>query len=72
VDQTKGILMHALRCSADEALQRIREVSQRSNIRATEVAQRVIDAHSGESGRTARDSVSQLARLASRGRRNPA
>jgi ANTAR domain len=47
VDQAKGILMHALDCTADEALERMREVSQRSHIRATEVAQRVIDAHSG-------------------------
>jgi hypothetical protein len=71
VDQAKGILMHALGCSADEALERMREVSQRSNLRATEVAQRVIDAHSGRSGRAARDSVSQLADLASRTRRKP-
>ncbi len=71
VDQAKGILMHALGCSADEALERMREVSQRSNIRATEVARRVIDAHSGRSGRAARDSVSQLADLASRARRMP-
>jgi ANTAR domain len=72
VDQAKGILMHALGCSADEALERMREVSQRSNIRATEVARRVIDAHSGRSGRAARDSVTQLADLASRTRRPPA
>jgi hypothetical protein len=71
VDQAKGILMHALGCSADEALGRMREVSQRSNLRATEVAQRVIDAHSGRSGRAARDSVSQLADLAGRTRRKP-
>jgi hypothetical protein len=71
VDQAKGILMHALGCSADEALARMREVSQRSNIRATEVAQRIIDAHSGRSGRAARDSVSQLADLASRAQRKP-
>jgi len=71
VDQAKGILMHALGCSADEALERMREVSQRSNLRATEVAQRVIDAHSGRSGRAARDSVSQLADLANRTRRKP-
>jgi ANTAR domain len=49
VDQAKGILMHALNCSADEALARIRDVSQRSNMRATDVAARVIDAHSGRS-----------------------
>jgi hypothetical protein len=47
VDQAKGILMHALGCTADEALARIRDVSQRSNMRATEVAARVIDAHGG-------------------------
>jgi ANTAR domain len=71
VDQAKGILMHALGCSADEALTRMREVSQRSNIRATEVASRVIDAHSGRSGRAARDSLGQLSDLASRARRKP-
>jgi hypothetical protein len=49
----------------------MREVSQRSNIRATEVARRIIDAHSGRSGRAARDSVGQLADLASRVRRKP-
>jgi hypothetical protein len=48
VDQAKGILMHALNCSADEALARIRDVSQRGNLRATEVAARVIDAHGGQ------------------------
>jgi hypothetical protein len=53
VDQAKGILMHALSCSADEALARIRDVSQRSNLRATEVAARVIDAHSGRSSEQA-------------------
>jgi hypothetical protein len=71
VDQAMGILMHALGCSADEALERMREVSQRSNLRATEVAQRVIDAHSGRSGQAARESVSQLADLAGRTRRKP-
>jgi hypothetical protein len=53
VDQAKGILMHALNCSADDALARIRDVSQRSNLRATEVAARVIDAHSGRSAEPA-------------------
>jgi ANTAR domain/GAF domain len=47
VDQAKGILMQALGCSADEALAKIRDVSQRSNLRATEVAARLIDAHGG-------------------------
>jgi hypothetical protein len=53
VDQAKGILMHALGCSADDALERMRQVSQRTNLRATEVAQRIIDAHVGPAGRGA-------------------
>jgi hypothetical protein len=44
VDQAKGVLMHALRCSADEALQRMRQVSQARNLRVTEVAERIIEA----------------------------
>jgi hypothetical protein len=56
VDQAKGILMHALGCSADDALERMRQVSQRTNLRAIEVAQRVIDAHvgPGDNSRVAR------------------
>jgi hypothetical protein len=50
VDQAKGILMHALSCSADEALARITDVSQRSNLRATEVAARVIESQAGQRG----------------------
>ena len=69
VDQAKGILMHALNCSADEALERMREVSQRSNLRATEVARRVIDAHSRPGGRDARRGLGQLAELANRDRK---
>jgi hypothetical protein len=53
VDQAKGILMHALSCTADEALARITDVSQRSNLRATEVAARVIGAHIGHGIATA-------------------
>jgi ANTAR domain len=66
VDQAKGILMHALGCTADEALERMREVSQRSNLRATEVARRVIDAHSRPGGRDARRELGELAELANR------
>jgi hypothetical protein len=69
VDQAKGILMHALGCSADEALERMREVSQRSNLRATEVARRVIDAHSRPAGRDGRRDLGQLAELANRKRK---
>jgi hypothetical protein len=43
VDQAKGILMHAFGCSADEALQRLRETSQRRNIRAIDVAREVVE-----------------------------
>jgi hypothetical protein len=66
VDQAKGILMHALGCTADDALDRMREVSQRNNLRATEVARRVIDAHTRPGGR---GELGQLAGLASRKRR---
>ena len=49
VDQAKGILMHALGCSAEEALDRMRQVSQRNNMRTTEVAATIIEP--GRSGR---------------------
>ena len=62
VDQAKGILMHALGCSADEALERMRQVSQRTNLRATEVAQRVIDAHAGPADRGRRPSAGPATR----------
>ncbi len=67
VDQAKGILMHALGCSADDALERMRQVSQRSNLRATEVAQRVIDAHASPAGR-ARGNPARSARGSRPGR----
>lgn len=71
IDQAKGILMHALSCTADDALERMREVSQRTSLRATEVAQRVIDAHSRPGSRRGDSSgLGQLAELAGRGRRN--
>lgn len=68
VDQAKGILMHALGCSADDALERMREVSQRTNLRATEVAQRIIDAHTGP-GRDRRTPAGSPARSGSASRR---
>jgi ANTAR domain len=67
VDQAKGILMHALGCTADEALDRMRDVSQRSNVRATEVARRIVAAHSGRRSEAARDDLAALAGLARRG-----
>jgi len=42
VDQAKGMLMHALGCSATEALQRMRQVSQQQNLKVTDVAARII------------------------------
>lgn len=42
VDQAKGVLMHALGCDAEEALRRMRQVSQAHNMKVTEVAMRVI------------------------------
>lgn len=71
VDQAKGILMHALGCSADEALDRMRDVSQRSNVRATEVARRIVAAHSGRQSSDARDDLGALAGKARRGRKPP-
>jgi len=51
VDQAKGILMHALRCDADEALKRLRRESQRRHVKVTEVATEVVAAYGpGASG----------------------
>jgi hypothetical protein len=68
VDQAKGILMHALGYTADEALDRMRDVSQRSNLRATEVARRVIDAYTRPGGR---GELGKLAGLANSRHRSP-
>jgi ANTAR domain len=68
VDQAKGILMHALGCSADDALERMRQVSQRTNLRATEVAQRIIDAHVSPADRSRSGSADSSGRTRS-GRR---
>ncbi|SRR5216683_255256 len=54
VDQAKGILMHALGCGAAEALDRMRQVSQTSHVKVTEVAQKIIDAHGADGARGAR------------------
>ena len=43
VDQAKGVLMHAIGCSADEALERMRQISQERNVKVTDVATAVID-----------------------------
>jgi ANTAR domain len=49
VDQAKGVLMHAFSCSAADALQRLRQMSQQGNIKVTQVAARIIEANSGGS-----------------------
>jgi ANTAR domain len=43
VDQAKGVLMHALGCSADQAFDRMRQISQQHSLKVTEVARRIID-----------------------------
>jgi GAF domain-containing protein len=45
VDQAKGILMHAYGCSAAEALERMRRVSQTRHVKVTDVAKQVVEAH---------------------------
>jgi hypothetical protein len=47
VDQAKGILMHAIGCDADDALQRLRAESQRRHVKVTQVASEVVAAYSG-------------------------
>ena len=42
VDQAKGILMHALGCSAAEALERMRRVSQTQHVKVTDVAKDIV------------------------------
>jgi len=51
-DQAKGILMHALQCSAEEALQFMRRESQQRHIKVTEVAARVIAAYGSDGAQT--------------------
>ncbi len=45
VDQAKGILMHAHGCSAAEALERMRRVSQTRHVKVTDVAKQIVAAH---------------------------
>jgi hypothetical protein len=47
VDQAKGMLMQALGCSAEDALDKLRQISQERNLRVTDVAQRIIDSRGG-------------------------
>jgi hypothetical protein len=50
VDQAKGILMVGLSCTADDALRRMREISQARQIKVTEVARRIVESHEVELG----------------------
>jgi hypothetical protein len=51
VDQAKGMLMQALGCSAEDALAKLREISQKRNLRVTDVAQTIIDSRGvGQAG----------------------
>jgi len=45
VDQAKGILMHALGCTAAEAFDRMRQISQTRHVKVTDVAATIISAH---------------------------
>lgn len=51
VDQAKGMLMQALGCSAEDALARMRQISQEQNLRVTEVAQRIIQSRARHPGK---------------------
>ena len=42
--------MHALGCSAEEALQRMRQISQARNMKVTEVAARIIESRGRRAG----------------------
>jgi hypothetical protein len=48
VDQAKGMLMHALGCTAADALQRMRQVSQAHNLKVTDVAARIIESRGAD------------------------
>jgi hypothetical protein len=67
VDQAKGILMHALGCTAAEAFDRMREISQTRHVKVTDVAATIIKAHRsvsqpgqpGDTGRPGQDQGSE-------------
>ena len=50
VDKAKGILMVDFSCTADEALQRMRTISQSRHLKVTEVARRIVESHELERG----------------------
>jgi ANTAR domain len=48
VDQAKGILMHSLGCTAQEAFDKMRAISQTRNVKVAEVAGKIIEAHQSQ------------------------
>jgi GAF domain-containing protein len=50
IEQAKGILMGAQRCSADEAFALLTRASQRENVKLREIARRIVDNAAGRSG----------------------
>ena len=51
VDQAKGMLMQALGCSAEDALDRLRQISQDRNLRVTDVARTIIESRGARGAR---------------------
>jgi len=51
VDQAKGMLMQALGCSAEDALDKLRQISQERNLRVTDVARTIIDSRGARGAR---------------------
>jgi ANTAR domain-containing protein len=51
VDQAKGMLMQALGCSAEDALARLRQISQERNLRVTDVARTIIESRGARGAR---------------------
>jgi hypothetical protein len=52
VDQAKGMLMQALGCSAEDALDRLRQISQERNLRVTDVARTIIESRGARGARS--------------------
>jgi hypothetical protein len=65
VDQAKGILMHALGCTAAEAFDRLRQISQTRHVKVTDVAATIIKAHRSVSQPAPEGQASQASQDAS-------
>jgi len=53
VDQAKGMLMQALGCSAEDAMGKLRQISQERNLRVTDVARTIISSRGARGARAA-------------------